>query len=159
MSLLSLLSLSLSLCCHHCCIVATIVITLSPLPLLCCHSCHCHVVTVVVVTSLLPLSSCSLCSLVHMGVLDWGQVLVGCLVLPRTLWPLLCAGVLDREVQWTGQDGERIWPGSTHFLWMLSGSQHCKGAGPWVSAQAGHLALLETGCGWCAQGHCTEGRC
>src|SRR6266850_1843233 len=60
------------------------------------------------------------------------------------LWPLLCTGVLDQEVQWTGQDAKRIWPGSTHFLWMQSGSQHCKGAGPWVSTQVGHLVLPMT---------------
>src|SRR6267142_5727451 len=97
--------------------------------------------------------------LVCMGALHRGQVLVGRLVLPGTLWPLLCAGVLDQEVQWTGQDTKRIWPGSTHFLWMQSGSQHCKGAGPWVSTQVGHLVLLGTGRDWCAWGHCTKGRC
>src|SRR6266850_3753347 len=46
--------------------------------------------------------------LVCTGALHQGQVLVGCLVLPGTLWPLLCAGVLDQEVQWTGQDTKRI---------------------------------------------------
>src|SRR6267142_946634 len=148
-------------CCHHhhhhCCIIAIIALLLPSLSHCCCY--HCHLIAVIVVTSLPPLLSCSLCPVMHMGVLDRGQVLVGHLASPRMLWPLLCTGALDQEVQWTGQDTKRICPGSTHFLWMQSGSQHCKGAGPWASAQAGHLALLGTGCGWCARGHCTEGRC
>src|SRR6266850_2513999 len=43
------------------------------------------------------------------GVVDRGKVQAGHLVLPRTLPLLLCAGVVDQEVQWTGQDTKRIW--------------------------------------------------
>ena len=35
---------------------------------------------------------------------------MGHLVLPGMLWPVLCTGVLDQEVQWIGQDTKRIWP-------------------------------------------------
>jgi len=45
----------------------------------------------------------------HMGVVDQGQVQVGCLVLPGMLRLSLCTGVVDQKVQWTGQDTERIW--------------------------------------------------
>jgi len=44
----------------------------------------------------------------HMGVVDQGQVQVGCLASPGMPQPLLCTGVVDQEVQWTGQDTKRI---------------------------------------------------
>jgi|SRR6267142_5836343 len=58
-----------------------------------------HVVVVVVVIAFI----------LHTGVVDRGQMQAGHLVLPGTPWLSLCAGVVDQEVQWTGQDTKRIW--------------------------------------------------